>query len=145
MNRLLATLLASAAFATVAPASGTPLGRLFLSPAERAALIADRARGETAPDPAEQPEAAPEAPQQIQLTGVVERSEHPAIAWFNGQPVEHGSLVHGYRLSTQRNSVLLQRSDGLRIRLSVGQSLDLLSGNVLDPLPAGSLVPGEHR
>jgi hypothetical protein len=97
MRRLLGlALLAPAAFAPAAE-----LGRLFKTPAERAAIDAARAGDRAAalepapaPQPALQPQpvAPPDVPR-IAVDGIVRRGDGRSVAWVNGQNTLTGDFA----------------------------------------------------
>lgn len=139
-----ALLLLLVATPALAGAPLSSLGRLFFTPAERAALETARTRPETATEPAAGP-VAETPPPQLQLAGVVRRSAGRSLAWLNGVSFEEGSELHGYRIAIGNNAVLLQPPAGPAIRLGVGQIFDTGSGRIVDPVPPGSLAHGGAR
>lgn len=76
--------------ATPATADGSTLGRLFMTPAERAALDAERSH-----PGAEVAAPAPAAtlPEQVLLSGVLTRSRGPDTVWINGEQATAGQVV----------------------------------------------------
>lgn len=125
--------------AVVAPVHATDLGRLFLTPAERAAL--DRARlGADVPEPTPPVEApAPldlvvdeviEDLEPVRVDGFVRRSGGPATVWVNGTDSYQGNLgEHGLDADDLR-------VDEARVRLPVpatGEVVSLKPGQAWDP------------
>lgn len=103
------------------------IGRLFFTPAQRAAL--DQARqhnknldtaNETAPD-------------NITLNGVVKRSDGRHIVWINNRAFSNNTSAESVTVTREKGSgrytVKLPYSDK-RVQLKVGQSMDAASGKV---------------
>lgn len=140
-----ASLLVLLALADAAHAA-TPLGRLFYTPEQRQALTAARAGGAKAT--ADAPTAAmpaPAAPRVLALTGIVERPGQASVAWINGQPVEDGATLHGYRVRIAPRGVRLVPARGAARTLAVGQTLDLDAGTVRDRLEPGAVSVEDAR
>jgi hypothetical protein len=111
--------------------SAEPLGRLFFTPSQRAALDA----GKQISKPRTVRAVAPRRPRAVTLNGVVTRSDGESAVWINGHEAG-GKTVSGVRASTSATdptSVQL-RVGGARksVRLRVGQQLDPASGKVLE-------------
>jgi hypothetical protein len=111
------------------------IGRLFYTPAERAALEDARKRNiraeELAGQASQQQPAAPRS-RDVTLTGVVLRSDGESFAWVNGKSVE-GRTDDGLRVrhTAQPNKVLVYDPDkGRMVQIKVGQRADLLTGRV---------------
>lgn len=140
--------LAGVVFALLAstPAPAEELGRLFLTPAERAWL--DDARRRRA-----EPEAAAPAPQTptlefivedtlpegpaVRLDGYVQRSGGPATVWVNGEDSYQGDLgahgVDGRGVDVRRQGVSLPMAEtGRTVTLKPGQTWDPAAGAVSD-------------
>ena len=112
--------------------SAEPLGRLFFTPSQRAALDAGKQVGK----PRTVRAVAPRGPRAVTLNGVVTRSDGGTAVWINGHEAG-GKTVPGVRASasaTDPTSAQL-RVGGARksVRLRVGQQLDRVSGKVLEP------------
>ena len=120
--------------AAAAPAA--ELGRLFFTPAQRAALDAARkqnVRVEIANEDTERPQqpAAP-APRDLSVNGLIQRSDGKSTVWVNNKPLA-GDTAGGYNVTTRRgdNRVNLTAPDGGRsVQLKVGQTLEVQSGTV---------------
>jgi hypothetical protein len=111
--------------------SAEPLGRLFFTPSQRAALDAGKSLGK----PRTVRAVAPRGPRAVTLNGVVTRSDGGTAVWINGHEAG-GKTVPGVRASasaTDPTSAQL-RVGGARnsVRLRVGQQLDPVSGKVLE-------------
>ena len=111
--------------------SAEPLGRLFFTPSQRAALDA----GKQISKPPTVRAVAPRGPRAVTLNGVVTRSDGESAVWINGHEAR-GKPVSGVSASTSATdptSVQL-RVGGARksVRLRVGQQLDPVSGKVLE-------------
>ena len=126
-------LMVVAASAAAQPAG--PPGRLFFTPAQRAALDVartQRARAMLSNEKTEQ-EAAP-VPQTITYGGVVRRSDGKSTVWFNNQPVNDreslgGAAIVG-RVRPDGSVTLRVQQSGRRVDLKPGQSVELLSGAI---------------
>ena len=140
-----ASLLVLLALADAAHAA-TPLGRLFYTPEQRQALAAARAGGaEATADAPTAATPAPAAPRVLALTGIVERPGQASVAWINGQPVEDGATLHGYRVRIAPRGVRLVPARGAARTLAVGQTLDLDAGTVRDRLEPGAVSVEDAR
>jgi hypothetical protein len=111
--------------------SAEPLGRLFFTPSQRAALDA----GKQISKPRTVRAVAPRRPRAVMLNGVVTRSDGESAVWINGH--EAGSkTISGVRASTSATDPTSAqlRVGGARksVRLRVGQKLDPASGNILE-------------
>jgi len=121
--------------AAQAARAAEPAGRLFFTPAQRAALDVartQRARAMLSNEKTEQ-EAAP-VPQTIIYGGVVQRSDGKSTAWFNNQPVNDreplgGAAIVG-RVRPDGSVTLQVMQSGRSVSLKPGQSVELLSGAV---------------
>ena len=114
------------------------LGRVFLTPAQRQSLDAQR-NSDLAPDAVPGTGAAPSsaAPNRnVLLNGVVRRSHGPDVVWVNGVRAGAGSSnpVQVRRGPDQRNRVSVQDADGTVARLKPGQFLDPSTRRVADCL-----------
>ena len=133
---VLYVLLAGAALITAqAQAQPPQLGRLFLSPEQRAQLDAQR-YGPPAPDPAlaappSPPPPPPPAPP-VELNGVVQRSSGRSTVWLNqeAQNEPHNHLARG-----QPGTLTLRLSNGQVVLLKPGQRYDPASGTVTEAPP----------
>jgi hypothetical protein len=142
---LLATLVASTAFAQ----QDTPLGRLFLTPEQRAAL--DNARRNkirtdtVAAAVVKKPK--PPAARSLLINGVVKRSDGETIVWVSGKPVE-GETPDGMQFQvppqTPGGTVMVREPErGRRVEIKVGQQVDMLTGRVKEPFerPSQNAAP----
>lgn len=125
---ILCVLLAGAAL--TARAQSPQLGRLFLSPEQRAQLDAQR-YGPPAPDPAMAAPAPPPPPPPpappVELNGVVQRSSGRSTVWLNqeAQNEPHNRLASG-----KPGTLTLRLSNGQVVLLKPGQRYDPASGTV---------------
>lgn len=125
---ILCVLLAGAAL--TAHAQSPQLGRLFLSPEQRAQLDAQR-YGPPAPDPAMAAPAPPPPPPPpappVELNGVVQRSSGRSTVWLNqeAQNEPHNRLASG-----KPGTLTLRLSNGQVVLLKPGQRYDPASGTV---------------
>lgn len=134
-------LLALLAGAPPALSEADALGRLFLTPAERAALVEARRRP---PDPGTPAAAGAVTPAEavvprLRLDGLVHREGHATLAFLNQRPIEHGTQFLDYRVYAGPHAVTLVQADGRQIRLQVGQTLLREEGRIVDPVPPESL------
>ena len=119
--------------------SEEPLGRLFFTPSQRAALDAGKQIGK----PRAARPVTTRRPQSVTLNGVVTRSDGESAVWINGHET-HGKSVSGVSASTlptDPTSAQL-RFGGARkpVRLQVGQQLNPASGKIVETYQ--SPVPG---
>jgi hypothetical protein len=109
-----------------------PLGRLFFTPSQRAALDA----GKQVAKPRTVRAVAPRGPRAVTLNGVVTRSDGESAVWINGHEAG-GKTVSGVRASasaTDPTAAQLRVGGAQRsVQLRVGQQLDRVSGKVLEP------------
>jgi hypothetical protein len=111
-----------------------PLGRLFFTPEQRAALdagkkiVAPKSTAQ-APTPTHRP---------LTLGGVVVRSDGERTVWANGKAY-HNDSPDGVEVRTNRgapgNAEVRVQGQSLAARVKVGQQLDLNSGKVHDSAP----------
>ncbi|MDO8071812.1 hypothetical protein O3299_09735 [Janthinobacterium sp. SUN176] len=126
-TRILCALLAGAALT----AQAQPLGRLFLSPQQRAQLDAQR-YGPPPPDPAlaapTPPPPPPPAPP-VELNGVVQRSSGRSTVWLNQ---EAQNEPHNRLARDKPGTLTLRLSNGQAVLLKPGQRYDPASGTVTE-------------
>jgi len=153
MTRLvLAFLLVGLALAS--RADEPPLGRLFLTPQQRAALDNARRNRVRAAAVAAAADKKPKPPpvQDVTINGVVRRSDGESTIWVNGHPTD-GETDDGMRVVAspgEDNSIVVREPQkGRKVRLKVGQRVDLTTGRVQENyearrLPAASAAGGEQ-
>ncbi|MCM2564286.1 MULTISPECIES: hypothetical protein [Janthinobacterium] len=125
--RILCALLAGAALT----AQAQPLGRLFLSPQQRAQLDAQR-YGPPPPDPALAAPAPPPPPPPappVELNGVVQRSSGRSTVWLNQ---EAQNEPHNRLARDKPGTLTLRLSNGQAVLLKPGQRYDPASGTVTE-------------
>ena len=119
--------------------SEEPLGRLFFTPSQRAALDAGKQIGK----PRTARAVTSRRPRAVTLNGVVTRSDGESAVWINGHETRGKSVsgVSASALATEPTSAQL-RVGGTRkvVRLQVGQQLNPASGKVIETYQ--STVPG---
>lgn len=122
------SLLLIALLLTAGPAaSAEPLGRLFFSPAERAAL--DQAR-------AHQPGSLSAATHgEISLSGYVRRSSGKTTTWINSVP------QHDAAASPTTSGVPIRLPSGRQITLKPGQSYDQVRGEIREGYQGVPVIP----
>ena len=122
-----------------APASrsAASIGRLFYTPAQRAALdvarrakpVPQTAQAEAAPPP-------PPPPQVVSYGGIVRRSDGKAMLWINNRLVEEKEALKGLNLKGRvrpDGAVTLQVPDsGGSLEVKVGQSVEVHTGKVAE-------------
>jgi hypothetical protein len=114
------------------------LGRLFFTPAERAAL--DARRKARVPD---RPLAPVLASPVTRVDGYVKRSQGPSTVWMNGESLNEGGrdaprIEPRGRDGEPRVSVNVGERGG-RVRLKPGESLDRATGEVKDVIGGGEI------
>ncbi|AQR70019.1 hypothetical protein BZG29_18075 [Janthinobacterium sp. LM6] len=129
--RALVLCLSLAGAALTAQGQAQQLGRLFLSPQQRAQLDAQR-YGPPPPNPAlaapPPPPPPPPAPP-VELNGVVQRSSGRSTVWLNqeAQNEPHNRLERG-----KPGTLTLRLSNGQAVLLKPGQRYDPASGTVTE-------------
>lgn len=133
-----------ALLAAAAPrfAHAEPLGRLFLTPEQRAALERQRHQ-KTAPKP--QPvEPEPETGS-LSLNGIVTRSDGKATIWVNGAPyydaASAGELL-ALPAGGEDGAAASERREPRRPSVKVGESLNRATGKKADRLRGGQVSVG---
>ena len=125
-------------------ASAQELGRLFLTPEQRAAL--ETRRKARIPD---KPAAVIVESPTTQIDGYVMRRDGRSTFWVNGESAHEGTEPEGLRLAPRRGdpsrvSVTVGATDK-RVELKIGQKLDRESGEVSDALGDGEVRVGRAR
>jgi hypothetical protein len=128
-----------------AGAADQPLGRLFFTPQQRAALDAGRRISSTTKKTESKP-AARRGPREVELGGIVTRSDGERTVWINGKPFHNGSPggVHVTTDPRKPESAVIQLRGSRSAKLRVGQRLDTRSGSVnekFEPRPAPPASP----
>lgn len=134
--------LALVLLAAAAPArAAEPLGRLFFTPEQRAAL--DARRKARVPD---KPAAAVIASPVTRVDGYVQRSQGPSTVWVNGESLSEGG-ADAPRIQAPTGNVSISVGDGgKRVPLKPGESLDRGTGEVKDIIGDGEIdVRRGHR
>ena len=128
---LLAPLLAGAAEA--------PLGRLFFTPDQRAQLDTLRTKKVVASQAKEEP-----PPEVVTYNGIIRRSDGKTTVWVNNQALSEADLrekpaIAG-RVSRDGQIVIQagQTGNAAKTQLKVGQSAELLSGQVAESYSAAA-------
>lgn len=104
----------AAALCGVAAQAAQPLGKLFFTPQERAALEQSRSGGKAAPVQRQAQPAPPRAPPQI--AGYVRRGDGRATVWVDGEPrysVETRARLDPSIVDTPRK-IVVQRAEGIK-------------------------------
>jgi hypothetical protein len=137
MSRLIVAILL-AAVVPLGFAQEPSLGRLFLTPEQRATLDnarRNRIRAEALAATVDKKPKIPPA-RSVTINGIVSRSDGESTIWVNGRPTE-GQTEDGMRVTispgSQSDVVLREPEKGRRVRLKVGQKADLLSGRIQEP------------
>ncbi len=137
----------------VMAAEPSSLGRLFLTPTERAALDVIRQNSRpperivTPANTGEDEESITDAaaPPMVSVQGYVKRGDGKGTVWLNGQPVQEKSAIKNFevgKLNGNTNDVQVKiSSTGKTIKLKAGQSYDPEHGKVLNNLRA---LPPDH-
>jgi len=131
-------------------------GRLFHSPAQRA-LLDDARKRPLKPEPVVEVKAeAPAGPQSLSVDGIVRRNDGRTTVWVNRVPTAApsvpGDRVGPVRVDAVRDAAegadLRMPDSGRRVRIKVGQEIDVASGTVKEryrlprPAPEAPGVPG---
>jgi len=134
MKRL--TMLLLAALSLSAAAEPPRIGRLFMTPSERAGL--DRLRdagGRIEPPPAPAPPAEagtaplpPPPPPPMVVTGIVQRSDGKSTVWINNTPQDDQQVG----AANGAPAVTVMLPSGQRATLKAGQAVDVATGVVGD-------------
>jgi len=131
--RQLGAIMLACLFAPPAFADEAPLGRLLLTPEQRAALDIAR-RNKIRADATHKPKPAP-TERDVTVNGVLKRSDGMSAVWLNGRAVE-GETDNGmrvYLLAGTPASVVLRTADDRRtLKLKVGQRADLVTGRIAE-------------
>jgi hypothetical protein len=134
MRRLMLAILLSG-LSAAGSAEEPTLGRLFLTPEQRAALDSARRnkiRAEAVVAAADKKPKTPPA-RSVTINGVVSRSDGESTIWVNGHATE-GQTEDGMRVAIAPGSnssvVVREPAKGKHVRLKVGQRADLLSGKI---------------
>jgi hypothetical protein len=127
---LMTTLIACLASSLPAHAA-QPLGRLFTTAAERAALDARRAHGDVPPPAMVEAAPPPAPPPPITLNGIVKPSQGQPTVWLNTAPqtVQPSMLKPGRSPS---GAVTVVSPAGKPVTLKAGQTYDMANGTVRD-------------
>jgi hypothetical protein len=137
VRRAAAPLLLVLALAASSAVQAQSLGRLFLTPEQRATL--DLRRASRVPD---KPAAVVVESPTARIDGQVVRSDGRSTVWVNGQPVREGTQSEGLRVaptSSAADSVTLAVGEGARrVELKVGESMNRDTGEVRDMLGDGT-------
>ncbi len=152
MSRVLLTMgLLSMGLLSMGKASAEPLGRLFFSVPERAALdaargaarapafdLTDRAAGKRAAIP-ESPAAQPS----VSVDGMITRERGPATLWLNGAPQEAPNVAGpGMPLRVTAGAVEISPGEGRSVvRVKPGQTFDPATGGVSENGAAPGAAP----
>lgn len=111
-----------------------PVGRIFYTPEERARLDGLRAKRAVATQVPNEP-----VPEYVTYNGIVRRSDGLATVWVNGELLSETDLRTKQAIIgrvSRNGQILLQTPEAAatsQIRLKVGQSAELLSGQVDEP------------
>lgn len=117
-------------------ANAEDLGRLFLTPDQRAAL--DARRKARLPD---KPTAVPATVSPTsRVDGFVQRAGGRSTVWVNGQAIAEDAPDAAARVGRSGTAVDLRiGEDGRAARAQVGQSVDSASGEIRDPMGDGEI------
>jgi hypothetical protein len=131
-------------------AQEAPLGRLFLTPEQRAALNNARRNNIRAEAVAATPvEKKPRAlrTRSVEINGLVKRSDGETIVWVNGRPI-NGQRAGGLRIKaspdTQGSVIVHEPGKDEEVEIKVGQRVDLRTGRVqetFDPQRQAAKTP----
>lgn len=137
-KRITLLLLLSGVSCSSAVFAAEPLGRLFFTPAQRAALEAGKKI--SAPRAARAP-AAPRGPREVTLNGVVTRSDGESTVWVNGRALdERPASGISATASSSDPAAARVKLGGARntVQMRVGQRLERSSGKITEPYEMAS-------
>lgn len=128
LNRTIVLLLLLPAHWALAAISETkPLGTLFYTPTERAAITGARDGKDTQ-----------EAPSGITLSGVIKRARGKGTLWINNKPIAEGQAIPP--TTTPQLTAQGVTIDGKPVR--VGETINLITGEKSDLLPSSAVNSG---
>ena len=137
MKALSVAALVSGSIFTAGGLSAEPLGRLFFTPAQRSVL--DSGKQVTKPVPTVP------APRTVHLSGVVTRSDAESTVWINGTAY-HDASPDGVQVKTDRaapeSTAIRIPGKTARIRVKVGQRLDMNSGQIREDFSRQAAAAG---
>ena len=128
-------LLAGLAGGAGAASAQDALGRLFFTPAQRAQIDEARRRP-AAPEPVREAVVAPAQPQpqSLSVDGIVRRNDGQATVWVNRKPTAAPEQAGAVRIGPVRDASdgadLRLPDGGRRVRIKVGQEVDVQSGRI---------------
>lgn len=128
-------LLAGLAGGAGAASAQDALGRLFFTPAQRAQIDEARRRP-AAPEPVREAVVAPAQPQpqSLSVDGIVRRNDGQATVWVNRKPTaapeQAGAVGIGPVRDASDGADLRLPDGGRRVRIKVGQEVDVQSGRI---------------
>lgn len=128
-------LLAGLAGGAGAASAQDALGRLFFTPAQRAQIDEARRRP-AAPEPVREAVVVPAQPQpqSVSVDGIVRRNDGQATVWVNRKPTAAPEQAGAVRIGPVRDASdgadLRLPDGGRRVRIKVGQEVDVQSGRV---------------
>ncbi len=126
-------LLAGMAGGASAASAQDALGRLFFTPAQRAQIDETRRRP-AAPEPVRETTGAPAAAQSLSVEGIVRRNDGQATVWVNRKPTAAPEQAGAVRIGPVRDASdgadLRLPDGGRRVRIKVGQEVDVQSGRI---------------
>jgi hypothetical protein len=128
-------LLAGLASGAGAASAQDALGRLFFTPAQRAQIDEARRRP-AAPEPVREAVVAPAQPQpqSLSVDGIVRRNDGQATVWVNRKPTAAPEQAGAVRIGPVRDASdgadLRLPDGGRRVRIKVGQEVDVQSGRI---------------
>jgi len=135
MNRVLLSFFLLIA-AAPALAQEAPLGRLFLTPEQRAALDNARRNKIRAEAVAGAVVKKPKQPtaRSVLINGIVKRSDGETIVWVNGKPID-GETPDGMQFQSRSDGAVVVREPdkGRRVEIKVGQQVDMVTGRIKEP------------
>jgi hypothetical protein len=130
----------------IGTAQADPLGRLFLTPAQRQVLDSERRALSSKPaGGGDEPVATVQLPRYIRFNGLVERSDGLDAAWVNDASTLKGEVLPD-RLRVEirhlrDGRIRLRLPDGHRVYLKPGQVYDRDSGKVLEGYQVPASTP----
>lgn len=116
------------------PAQGAELGRLFFTPAQRAALDNARKQNIRIEVGGDAGQPAVPVPQNISVNGLVQRSDGKSTVWLNHRAItEQQKTSGGVNITPSRKDhrvKLTVPESGRSVEIKVGQTVEVISGTI---------------
>lgn len=144
MNKNLAWIIVLLIVQTAPASAAESFGRLFFTPEQRSQLDTLRIKKVVATQVKDEP-----PPEVVSYNGIVRRADGKTTVWVNSKPLSEKEIRDATSLvgRVERDGrILVQGAQGGNsnaLRLKVGQSAELLSGQVAEPFKAPTVKPAQ--